>query len=69
LTAFANRFLARWLKTPIATALLPNAFGRAFLYRLPEGIVNAFSRILLHSGKYMAVKIERDPNAGVTESF
>jgi hypothetical protein len=59
----------RRLKTSIATALLPNAFGRAFLYRLSEGIVNARSRILLHSGKYMAVQIKRNPDARVTESF
>jgi hypothetical protein len=69
LKAFANRFVARRVKTPIATALLPNAFGRAFLYRLPKGIVNARGRILLHSWKHMAVEVERDADPRVAKSF
>jgi hypothetical protein len=61
--------VARRVKTPIATALLPNAFGRAFLYRLPKGIVNARGRILLHSWKHMAVEVERDADPRVAKSF
>jgi hypothetical protein len=69
LKALANRPVARRLKTPVATALLPNAFGCAFLYSLPKGIVNAGGRVLLHSRKHMAVKIERDADTRMAEPF
>ena len=47
--------LAGWLKLPFATALLPNVFGRALLYRQTHRFVNAGNSIFLHSRQNMAV--------------
>jgi len=52
-------------KYGVATPLLPNVFGALLLGDL-KGYVNARGSIFLHPGQNMAVEVEHNPDAGVS---
>jgi len=55
-------------KYGVATPLLPNVFGALLLGDL-KGYVNARGSIFLHPGQNMAVEVEHNPDAGVSQPF
>jgi hypothetical protein len=60
-----ERSIPKWA---FATALLPNVFGALLLGDLIS-LVNARSRILLHSGQDVTVEIKSDADAGMAQSL